>query len=41
MLRNATDTVTLCGVSVPDFGSFLITDQKPTFDSDPFSGILG
>ncbi|EKM53998.1 uncharacterized protein PHACADRAFT_257547 [Phanerochaete carnosa HHB-10118-sp] len=40
-LRNATDTVTVGGISVPDVSLFLITDQTPTFAPDPFSGIQG
>ena len=40
-LRSATDTVTVGGISVPDVSLFLITDQTPTFDPDPFSGIQG
>ena len=35
------DTVTVAGFSVPQTPFFLITDQTPTFDPDPFDGTLG
>ncbi|KAI0692888.1 acid protease [Cytidiella melzeri] len=40
-LRQATDTVTVGGISAPKVELFLITDQTPTFGPDPFSGIQG
>ena len=40
-LRSAMDTVTVGGISVANISMFLITDQTPTFASDPFSGIQG
>ncbi|SJK97478.1 uncharacterized protein ARMOST_00730 [Armillaria ostoyae] len=40
-LRSATDTVSIGGFEVPNVALFLITDQTPKFDIDPFSGIQG
>ncbi|KAJ4481145.1 acid protease [Lentinula aciculospora] len=40
-LRSATDTVSVGGLSSPNVSLFLITEQTPTFDIDPFSGIQG
>ena len=40
-LRNATDTVSVGGLSATDIGLFLITNQTSKFDIDPFSGIQG
>ena len=40
-LREARDTVTVGGISVPNVDLFLITKQTPTFAPDPFSGIQG
>ncbi|KAF5392006.1 hypothetical protein D9757_003250 [Collybiopsis confluens] len=40
-LRSATDTVSVGGLSSPNVPLFLITEQTPTFDIDPFSGIQG
>ncbi|KAJ3571704.1 hypothetical protein NP233_g3588 [Leucocoprinus birnbaumii] len=40
-LRSATDTVSVGGLSAPNTALFLITDQTPTFNIDPFSGIQG
>ncbi|KAJ6594144.1 acid protease [Mycena capillaripes] len=40
-LRSATDTVTLGGLTAPATKLFLITNQTPKFDIDPFSGIQG
>lgn len=35
------DTVAVGGLSTPDTALFLITNQTPTFNIDPFSGIQG
>ncbi|KAJ3965719.1 acid protease [Lentinula raphanica] len=40
-LRSATDTVSVGGLSSPNVSLFLITEQTPVFDIDPFSGIQG
>jgi len=40
-LRSATDTVVVGGLSSPNVSLFLITEQSPDFDIDPFSGIQG
>ncbi|KAF9074614.1 acid protease [Rhodocollybia butyracea] len=40
-LLNGTDTVSVGGLSSPNVPLFLITEQTPTFDIDPFSGIQG
>ncbi|KAJ7163594.1 acid protease [Mycena crocata] len=40
-LRSATDTVTVGGLAAPATSLFLITNQTPKFDIDPFSGIQG
>ncbi|KAJ3743134.1 acid protease [Lentinula detonsa] len=40
-LRSATDTVSVGGLTSPNVSLFLITEQTPTFDIDPFSGIQG
>lgn len=40
-LRSATDTVSVGGLSAPNTSLFLITDQTPKFNIDPFSGIQG
>lgn len=40
-LRSATDTVSVGGLSAPSTALFLITDQTPTFNINPFSGIQG
>lgn len=40
-LRNATDTVSINGISVPNVALFLVTDQTAAFASDPISGIQG
>ncbi|KAF9263351.1 acid protease [Marasmius fiardii PR-910] len=40
-LRSGTDTVTVGGLRSPNVSLFLITDQTPTFNIDPFSGIQG
>lgn len=40
-LRSATDTVHVGSVSVPKVSMYLITNQTPTFATDPFSGIQG
>ncbi|GJE97382.1 acid protease [Phanerochaete sordida] len=40
-LHNATDTVTVGGVTIPNITMYLITDQTPAFSPDPFSGIQG
>ena len=40
-LEAANDTVSVAGISVPHTPFFLITDQTPTFEPDPFDGILG
>jgi hypothetical protein len=40
-LRSATDTVTVGGLTSTNVSLFLITEQTPTFDIDPFSGIQG
>lgn len=40
-LRSAVDTVSVSGLTAPNTNLFLITDQTPTFNIDPFSGIQG
>jgi len=40
-LRNATDTVSVGGLSAADIELFLITNQTAKFNIDPFSGIQG
>lgn len=40
-LRDATDTVSIGGLSATDISIFLITNQTPKFNIDPFSGIQG
>ncbi|KAG7098784.1 hypothetical protein E1B28_000691 [Marasmius oreades] len=40
-LRSGTDTVTVGGLKSTNVPLFLITDQTPTFNIDPFSGIQG
>jgi len=40
-LRSAVDTVSVGGMAAPNTSLFLITDQTPTFNIDPFSGIQG
>ncbi|PPR05853.1 hypothetical protein CVT26_010133 [Gymnopilus dilepis] len=40
-LRSAKDTVSVAGLSAPSISLFLITNQTPKFDIDPFSGIQG
>ncbi|KAF8813784.1 acid protease [Phlegmacium glaucopus] len=40
-LRNATDTVSLGGLSATNISLFLITNQTSKFNIDPFSGIQG
>ncbi|KAL4255013.1 peptidase A1 family protein [Abortiporus biennis] len=40
-LRSATDTVSVGGLSVDSVNFYLITNQTPTFASDPFDGIQG
>jgi len=40
-LRTATDTVTVGGLVSKASSLYLITDQTPTFNIDPFSGIQG
>ena len=40
-LRSAVDTVSVGGLTAPNTSLFLITDQTPTFNIDPFSGIQG
>ena len=40
-LLNGTDTVSVGGIVVKDLELFLITDQTPQFNIDPFSGIQG
>jgi len=40
-LRSATDTVSVGGLTAPGVSLFLITDQTPKFNIDPFSGIQG
>ncbi|KAF8904489.1 acid protease [Gymnopilus junonius] len=40
-LRSAKDTVSVGGLSAPSISLFLITNQTPKFDIDPFSGIQG
>ncbi len=40
-LRSATDTVSVGGLVAPNVSLFLITDQTPKFNIDPFSGIQG
>ena len=40
-LRNASDTVSIAGLSVKDVELFLILNQTATFAPDPFDGILG
>lgn len=40
-LRGARDTVSVGGLSAPNINFSLITDQTPTFNIDPFSGIQG
>ncbi|KAJ7647093.1 acid protease [Roridomyces roridus] len=40
-LRSGTDTVSVGGLTAPATKLFLITNQTPKFDIDPFSGIQG
>ena len=40
-LRSGTDTVSVGGLSAKGVSLFLITNQTPKFDIDPFSGIQG
>ncbi|PPQ62926.1 hypothetical protein CVT24_006166 [Panaeolus cyanescens] len=40
-LRSARDTVSIGGLTATGVSLFLITDQTPKFNIDPFSGILG
>jgi hypothetical protein len=40
-LRSGKDTVTVGGLTAPATSLFLITNQTPKFDIDPFSGIQG
>lgn len=40
-LRTGKDTVSVGNLSVTGADVFLITDQTPKFNIDPFSGILG
>lgn len=40
-LRSGRDTVSVGGLSATGISLFLITDQTPKFDIDPFSGIQG
>jgi hypothetical protein len=40
-LRSGTDTVSVGGLTVPNSDLFLVTDQTPVFDTDPYSGIQG
>jgi len=40
-LRKATDTVSIGGLSATNISLFLITNQTPKFNIDPFSGIQG
>ncbi|KAJ7772598.1 acid protease [Mycena maculata] len=40
-LRSGTDTVRVGNLTAPDTSLFLITNQTPKFDIDPFSGIQG
>ncbi|XP_006460834.1 hypothetical protein AGABI2DRAFT_192428 [Agaricus bisporus var. bisporus H97] len=40
-LRNGTDTVSIGGLSAPDVSLFLVIDQTPKFDPNPYSGIQG
>ncbi|KAF7376309.1 Pepsin A [Mycena sanguinolenta] len=40
-LRSGRDTVSVGGLIAPNTSLFLITDQTPKFDIDPFSGIQG
>jgi len=40
-LRGALDTVSVGGLVAPNVSLFLITNQTPTFNIDPFSGIQG
>ncbi|KAK7472672.1 hypothetical protein VKT23_000785 [Stygiomarasmius scandens] len=40
-LRSGTDTVTVGGLTSRNVALFLITDQTPKFNIDPFSGIQG
>ncbi|KAG7446309.1 acid protease [Guyanagaster necrorhizus] len=40
-LRSGTDTMAVGGFVVPNVDLFLITNQTPAFDIDPFSGIQG
>ncbi|KXN91062.1 Pepsin A [Leucoagaricus sp. SymC.cos] len=40
-LRSGTDTVSVGGLDAPNTSLFLITDQTPKFNIDPFSGIQG
>lgn len=40
-LVNGTDTVSVGGIAVKDLDLFLIIDQTPQFNIDPFSGIQG
>ena len=40
-LRNGTDTVAVGDISVPNVSIFLIEDQSPPFEPDPFDGIQG
>ncbi|RDB24771.1 Pepsin A [Hypsizygus marmoreus] len=40
-LRSGVDTVTVGGLKANSVNLFLITDQTPTFNVDPFSGIQG
>ncbi|KAJ7646685.1 acid protease [Roridomyces roridus] len=41
ILRNATETVSIAGLTVPQTEVFLITNQTSAFAIDPFSGIQG
>lgn len=40
-LRSATDTVSVGGLAAANIDLFLITNQTPKFNIDPFSGIQG
>jgi len=41
VVKGVNDTVSVGGLAAPNTSFFLIVEQTPTFDIDPFDGILG